>query len=223
MYTVNFIHTVEYLPFLPCIFSIFFLFIVFNIFIHLHRHQTLSPSFVPPRCKCELLWRWSSLNPWIHIDTVDASLLDGENSRKLGNWGVSMRWHAVTPGKGSGLLWDVLSTYCSLFWPLTGLTGVTEASGTRLSLFVFSCEFSALPRSWPMSKLLQFFVGVTFTEADWLTPSVVRPVSVDAVPAAERTGRIITTWLVLTWWSECDWLHPSQAGIQVSLFECNFF
>lgn len=140
-----------------------------------------------------------------------------------GNWGVSMRWHAVTPGKGSGLLWDVLSTYCSLFWPLTGLTGVTEASGTRLSLFVFSCEFSALPRSWPMSKLLQFFVGVTFTEADWLTPSVVRPVSVDAVPAAERTGRIITTWLVLTWWSECDWLHPSQAGIQVSLFECNFF
>lgn len=60
----------------------------------------------------------------------------------------------------------VLSTYCSLFWPLTGLTGVTEASGTRLSLFVFSCEFSALPRSWPMSKLLQFFVGVTFTEAD---------------------------------------------------------
>lgn len=107
----------------------------------------------------------------------------------------------------------VLSTYCSLFWPLTGLTGVTEASGPRLSLFVFSCEFSALPRSWPMSKLLQFFVGVTFTEADWLTPSVVRLVSVDAVPAAERTGRIITTWLVLTWWSECDWLHPSQAGI----------
>lgn len=60
----------------------------------------------------------------------------------------------------------VLSTYCYLFWPLTGLTGATEASGTRLSLFVFSCEFSALPRSWPMSKLLQFFVGVTFTEAD---------------------------------------------------------
>lgn len=32
-----------------------FFFIVFNIFIYLHRHRNLSPSFVPPACKCQLL------------------------------------------------------------------------------------------------------------------------------------------------------------------------
>lgn len=51
--------------------------------------------------------------PWILesiVDTVDASLLDGENSSKLGNWGVSMRRYAGTPGKGSGLQWDVVSS-----------------------------------------------------------------------------------------------------------------
>lgn len=63
-------------------------------------------------------------------------------------------------------------------WPLTGAADVRAASGTRLSLFVFSCQFSALPCSWLMSKLLQLFVGVTFAEADWLTLLVVWVVSV---------------------------------------------
>lgn len=108
------------------------------------------------------------------------------------------------PSKWGGTY--VLSTSCSLFWPLPGLSGVKEASGSWVSLFVFRCQFSTLLCFWPMSKLLQFFVGVTFKEADWLTPSVVRLVSVDAVPAADRTGRIDATQLY-----ECDWLHLCPA------------